>query len=178
MARTPVPEVESSAATVVGPLRDSFLRHAAAENRSPCCQGDGMVLLIHGARTVNRANERGHAACLMQGASVGFYRAHDSRSLAHGKCSHLSQRHVVRLRPCELFGRGLFLWHIPEDQQAQESPLVGRYREVGFEPQSSPEHLFCEDPLLVPLVAIHWGAPRAHCEWIACRGHVANGRSP
>ena len=35
MARTPIPEVDSSAATVVGPLRDSFLRHLAAENRSP-----------------------------------------------------------------------------------------------------------------------------------------------
>jgi site-specific recombinase XerC len=35
MARTPIPEVDSSAAPVVGPLRDSFLRHLAAENRSP-----------------------------------------------------------------------------------------------------------------------------------------------
>ena len=35
MARTPIPEVDSSAATIVGPLRDSFLRHLAAENRSP-----------------------------------------------------------------------------------------------------------------------------------------------
>ena len=35
MARTPLPEVDSSAATFVGPLRDSFLRHLAAENRSP-----------------------------------------------------------------------------------------------------------------------------------------------
>ncbi len=35
MARTPIPEVDSSAAPIVGPLRDSFLRHLAAENRSP-----------------------------------------------------------------------------------------------------------------------------------------------
>ena len=35
MARTPIPEVDSSAATIVGPLRDSFLRLLAAENRSP-----------------------------------------------------------------------------------------------------------------------------------------------
>lgn len=35
MARTPLPEADSSAAVVVGPLRDSFLRHLAAENRSP-----------------------------------------------------------------------------------------------------------------------------------------------
>ena len=35
MVRTPLPETDSSAATVVGPLRDSFLRHLAAENRSP-----------------------------------------------------------------------------------------------------------------------------------------------
>ena len=35
MARTPIPEVDSSAAPVVVPLRDSFLRHLAAENRSP-----------------------------------------------------------------------------------------------------------------------------------------------
>src|SRR3990170_1540910 len=35
MARTPLPDADSSAATVVGPLRDSFLRHLAAENRSP-----------------------------------------------------------------------------------------------------------------------------------------------
>ena len=35
MATTPIPEVDSSAASIVGPLRDSFLRHLAAENRSP-----------------------------------------------------------------------------------------------------------------------------------------------
>ncbi len=35
MATTPLPDVDSSAATIVGPLRDSFLRHLAAENRSP-----------------------------------------------------------------------------------------------------------------------------------------------
>ncbi len=35
MARTPLPDADSSAAAVVGPLRDSFLRHLAAENRSP-----------------------------------------------------------------------------------------------------------------------------------------------
>ena len=29
MARTPIPEVDSSAATDVGPLRNSFLRHLA-----------------------------------------------------------------------------------------------------------------------------------------------------
>ncbi len=34
MAITPIPEVDSSAASIVGPLRDSFLRHLAAENRS------------------------------------------------------------------------------------------------------------------------------------------------
>ncbi len=34
MATTPLPEVDSSAATIVGPLRNSFLRHLAAENRS------------------------------------------------------------------------------------------------------------------------------------------------
>ena len=34
MARTPIPEVDSSAAAIVGPLRESFLRHLAAENRS------------------------------------------------------------------------------------------------------------------------------------------------
>lgn len=35
MVRTPLPEADSSVASVVGPLRDSFLRHLAAENRSP-----------------------------------------------------------------------------------------------------------------------------------------------
>ena len=35
MARTPLPEADSTARAVVGPLRDSFLRHLAAENRSP-----------------------------------------------------------------------------------------------------------------------------------------------
>lgn len=34
MVRTPLPEADSSAAPIVGPLRDSFLRHLAAENRS------------------------------------------------------------------------------------------------------------------------------------------------
>ncbi len=34
MASTTLPEADSTAATIVGPLRDSFLRHLAAENRS------------------------------------------------------------------------------------------------------------------------------------------------
>ncbi len=38
MVRTPIPEADSSAAVVVGPLRDSFLRHLAAENRSRSTQ--------------------------------------------------------------------------------------------------------------------------------------------
>ena len=34
MARAPFPEVDSSVAAIVGPLRESFLRHLAAEDRS------------------------------------------------------------------------------------------------------------------------------------------------
>jgi site-specific recombinase XerD len=38
MVKVPAPEADSTAAVVVGPLRDSFLRHLAAENRSRSTQ--------------------------------------------------------------------------------------------------------------------------------------------
>ncbi len=38
MTRTPIPDTDSNPTVVVGPLRDSFLRHLAAENRSRSTQ--------------------------------------------------------------------------------------------------------------------------------------------
>jgi hypothetical protein len=82
---------------------------------------------------------------------------------------------VVRARPFELIVRRPFLRHIREDEQVEECPLVGRYREVVHEPQGAREQASRFGALRVPLVVIHWVLQGAHCEWIAWRRHVANG---
>lgn len=100
--------------------------------------------------------------------------------VTHRNRRQVSPGAVPRERAFELIGRRPSLGQVTEDQQAQQPPLIGRYRQVVLEPQGLCEHPFSVRARRVPLGSVQWVLQGHTARWSPAAGtwRVNGYRSP